>query len=140
MNFKKAKHKGLTKHFAIGAIIKKGDKYLLIDRKKAPFGWAVPAGHIDQSETEKQTLKREIKEEVNLNINSSKLIFHDTLKFGCTRIGSYHELFVYSCKTSGNIKIQKSEVKKYGWFTEKQIKDMKMEPIWNHVFKKLNIL
>ena len=52
---------GKPMHYSVGAIIKKDDKYLLLDRVKPPFGFASVAGHIDEGEDEITTLKREIK-------------------------------------------------------------------------------
>jgi len=138
--FKKAKYKGKLKHFSAGAIIKRGDKYLLLDRRKKPFGWAGPSGHIDKGETPREALQREVKEEVNLKITSAKLVYHKNLKFGCRRTASYHEWYVYKCTATGNIKVQKEEVKKSGWFTKAQLKELKLEPVWEHILKSLNIL
>lgn len=42
---------------------------LLIKRKNPPFGWAIPGGFVDIGESVEQAAKREIFEEVGLNIN-----------------------------------------------------------------------
>lgn len=38
-------------HYSAGALIRRGDKYLLIDRAKPPFERAGVAGHIDEGES-----------------------------------------------------------------------------------------
>ena len=43
-------------------MIKQDGKYLLIDRKNFPFGFAGPAGHIEGSETPEVAIAREVKE------------------------------------------------------------------------------
>ncbi len=138
--FKKDRYKGLIRHFTSAALIKKGGKYLLIDRRKKPFGWAPVAGHVDAGENFKKALDREIKEEANLKIKKAKLIFSETVRFGCRRIGSYHYVSVYDCKVSGKIKVQRDEVKRYRWFTTDEMKKIKIEPLWKYLFKRLKIL
>lgn len=138
--FKKDKYRGLIRHFTSAALIKKGNRYLMIDRRKKPFGWAVVAGHVDRGENFKQALEREVKEESNLNIKKAKLIFKETVRFGCRRIGSYHCVSLYDCDVFGKIKVQKDEVKRYGWFTIEEMKRIKIEPLWKYLFKRLKIL
>ena len=36
-------------HTSVGMLVWKNKKILLIERKKAPFGFAPPAGHVDKS-------------------------------------------------------------------------------------------
>ena len=140
INFKKAMYNGLIKHFTSAALVKKGDKYFLIDRKKKPFGWAPIAGHVDEGEDHKEALIREVKEESNWGVKSFKLMLKKNVKFGCRRIGSYHEICVYDCKVIGKLKLQKEEVKNYGWFTVEEMKKIKIEPLWRYLFRRLKIL
>ncbi len=53
------------------AIIKKGDKYLIAQRKKGShqgMKWEFPGGKIEKGENPEACLKREIKEELNVDI------------------------------------------------------------------------
>ncbi len=138
--FKKAKYRGLIKHFTSAAVIKKGNKYFLIDRRKKPFGWAPLAGHVDQGETFIEALKREVKEESNLDVKDARLIFSETVHFGCRRIGSYHQVNVYLCRVSGRLKTQKEEIKNSGWFSVDEMRKIKIELLWKYLFKRLKIL
>ena len=55
----------------VAAIIKKGDYYLLAKRSKEKYmglKWEFPGGKVEQNETFKDDLSREILEELNVNI------------------------------------------------------------------------
>jgi ADP-ribose pyrophosphatase YjhB (NUDIX family) len=66
---------GKQMHYSVGAVIKRDGKYLLIDRKKPPLGFAGVAGHIDEGEDEIQALFREVEEESGLKIKEYKIAF-----------------------------------------------------------------
>lgn len=53
------------------AIIQKNDKILVCQRSetmKLPLKWEFPGGKIEEGESKKECLKREVKEELNLDI------------------------------------------------------------------------
>lgn len=126
-----------------GAIIKnKEGKILLIDRKKFPFGWAGPAGHIDKDESPEETLTREVKEEVNLNIKKNKLLLHEFVEWNvCCKGTRGHDWYLYEILDyNGEVKINKEEAKSAGWYSAEEIKELKLEEVWEYWFKKLNII
>jgi ADP-ribose pyrophosphatase YjhB (NUDIX family) len=129
-------------HKSIGAIIKKNDKILLIDRAHFPYGWAGPAGHADDNETPKQAIIREVKEETNLDIKKYKLLIHEYVDWNeCVQGVKGHDWYVYEVgEWRGKIKRNKKEVKEIGWFNQRQIKNLNLEKIWNYWFKKLKII
>jgi len=47
---------------------------VLIKRKNPPFGYALPGGFVDYGEKVENALKREMKEEVNLDVKIDKLL------------------------------------------------------------------
>lgn len=60
----------------VGVLIKKGDKILLVKHKKDnETYWVLPGGKVEKGETLKETARREIKEELNLNIRVGRLIY-----------------------------------------------------------------
>lgn len=61
---------------AVGAIIVQADQVLLVQRAREPYKgtWMFPAGFIDYGEHPTDTLKREVHEEVGLEVTASKLI------------------------------------------------------------------
>ena len=54
----------------VAAIIKKDDFYLIAQRLKGEFSglWEFPGGKLEEGETPVQALKREIKEEMDIEI------------------------------------------------------------------------
>ena len=57
-----------THKVAVIAYILKGDKFLFLKRNTEPLIWAPPGGRLKQDENPEAGLKREIKEETNLEI------------------------------------------------------------------------
>lgn len=114
------------------AIIKKNDKILATQRGYGELkgGWEFPGGKIEKGETEEQALIREIKEELDVNINiHSKLtiVEYDYSEFHLT-------MHCYFCEIeSGELTLKehssakwlaKSELNKIQWLpADKEIID-----------------
>lgn len=60
----------------VGAVILRGDSVLLIQRKKPPLQgeWTMPGGVVEVGETLHEALRREIREETNLEIRVGPLL------------------------------------------------------------------
>ncbi|MDP3882372.1 MAG: NUDIX domain-containing protein [Nanoarchaeota archaeon] len=131
--------KGLV-HFSVGAIIKKGEKYLLIDRAKIPEGFACVAGHLESGETPEQAIIREVKEESGLEVRECKLLFEETF-YGnvCSKGVQNHHWYVFECNVKGEEK-KNGESKSIGWYSPEEIKQLKLEPSWDIILKKLEII
>lgn len=132
---------GQPMHFSVGALILKDEKYLLIDRSVPPFGFAGLAGHIDEDETSEQALKREVEEESGFRIENFKLIFEEELGWNwCNKGVDIHYWYLYEANVSGKIKQNLRETKSIGWYSVEEIKKLKLEPVWEYWFKRLNII
>lgn len=133
-------------HFSVGAIIKKDNKILIINRNLPPLGFAAIAGHIEEKEIPLQALKREIKEETALDLISQKFLFKKLIiqKQDCFFKAKRHKWYVYECKCKGELKPLKKEVKSLRFLNKKQIKDLykqkRLEYAWFVIFKKLKII
>lgn len=92
----------------------KGDELLLILHKRKDI-WLPVGGHVEKGETDVQALKREIKEETNLEVEIDKKPFF-ILKEK-SEITS-HYICIYF---GGEIKINKAEISDYKWFTKDKI-------------------
>ena len=61
---------------AVGGVILSGRKVLLVQRSKPPNkgSWAIPGGKVEYGETLKEALIREMKEELNIEVQPKDLI------------------------------------------------------------------
>lgn len=55
-------------------ILDKDHNILLIERKNPPYGWALPGGFVNIGETVEEAVRREIKEETNLELAGLHLL------------------------------------------------------------------
>lgn len=109
-------------HDCVGMIVRRENKVLLIERKKYPFGFAPPAGHVDGDKTYEIAASRELEEEVGLKALGLKLIFEGRKENPCRRIdGTWHYWKIYEVKTAGEISRSLDETKQAGWYTQDQI-------------------
>jgi ADP-ribose pyrophosphatase YjhB (NUDIX family) len=54
---------------AVDCIVMVGGKVLLIHRRNAPVGWALPGGFVEYGETVEDAVRREMKEETGLALD-----------------------------------------------------------------------
>lgn len=102
----------------VGAFIMNTDnKIFLMKSHKWSNMWVVPGGHIELNETIEQALKREAKEETNLDITHPEFLclfeFINESEFHDKR----HMLFLnYRVQTTSQHVILNNEAQEYGWF------------------------
>ncbi len=132
---------GKIVHYSVGALIRKNGKYLLVDRKKPPFGFAGIAGHIEVNEDKDIALKREVKEESGLDVKKFKLLFKEKIDWNsCSKGVNSHFWYLYKCEVVGKVKENKMEVKSIGWYSIKDIQKLKLEKVWEYWFRKINVI
>lgn len=114
------------------ALILDNDKVLLIHRfKNGREYFVLPGGHIEDGETEEETLIREIKEETNFEAQIDKYLW--TLKNPFDN--SVHHFFLVT-KFSGNLQLggpeleKSSEKDKYilEWYNLNEISELNLVP------------
>ena len=136
---------GQLMHYSVGAIIKRDNKYLLIDRQKEPFGMAGIAGHVDMGEDEITALYREVREEAGLFVNKHEMLLKEEVFNNiCSKGVDVHYWYLFQCEVLGNIIWNEGETKSIGWYKEEEIQHFyvvnRLEPVWEYWFKKLRII
>ena len=103
----------------VGALIfnQKGEVFLMTSPKwKGKY--VIPGGHIEMGETIEQALKREIKEETNLNIFNIQFISFQEFIYGEGFHEKRHFIFLdYACKTEDAEVVLNEEGSGYVWTT-----------------------
>jgi len=109
------------------AEIKNGERFLVVKRAPNahtyPNHWDFPGGRLEQGEAPKEGLKREVKEETNLDIkiNKPKFLFSEKLNVN-------HVVFVvYACNLISKDLRLSHEHTDYKWVTKEEILELETE-------------
>lgn len=109
-------------HTSVGMIVWKADKILLIERKRPPFGFAPPSGHVDDDVSFERAASRELEEETGLKALKLNILAEEYLQNTCRRIGgTWHLWKVYQVEAQGEIKRSFTETKQAGWFSIQEV-------------------
>ena len=102
----------------VGVLINKNREILLIKRKGSHNAgtWAPPGGHIDFGESVLECAKREIKEEVGIEIKNLKVLGFTEDLFKKDK-KHYITIWVSSDWKSGRVKKRDKEFSEIGWFS-----------------------
>ncbi|MBN2101258.1 MAG: NUDIX hydrolase [Candidatus Aenigmarchaeota archaeon] len=115
-------------------IILKDKKILLIKRGKDapeyPDYWTIPGGIGESGESPEEIAIREIKEEVGLDFVPES-IFKITY-------ADWKKKYRFLGKWSGEIKLQKAESSRWGWFSYEETKNLKFAFDYRNVVEKLH--
>lgn len=131
--------KGLKKHINVGAIVKRKNRILLINRRDYPYGLCFPVGHLKFGESINDALKRKVLEDTSLTITSKKLVFHETFPHQCKDGGELHEWYIYECKTADDLAIN-TEISDVVWATAGEIKDFNLTLSAKIILGKIGLL
>lgn len=131
---------------ALKSIIVHNKKVLIIQRsgcdETGAGTWEFAGGKLDFGEDLHDGLKREIKEEVNLDVTAEKLLYATTFKTNPQRQVVILTYLCYADKDNINLS---SEHENYLWSDKKQLLELLPKPILNdleqnHVLDNLDIL
>ncbi|MCX7694166.1 MAG: (deoxy)nucleoside triphosphate pyrophosphohydrolase [Caloramator sp.] len=103
------------------AVIENEGKILITQRKKGKKGgllWEFPGGKLEEGETPEECIIREIKEELNIDIEVIDIfdvVFHRYTEFNML-------MLVYRCRLKGG-EITAKEVEDFRWVTPLELND-----------------
>lgn len=112
----------------VSALMFRGGKILLCRRANEPFKgkWDIPGGYIEEKETPEDALRREMKEELGIEIEKEKLlavIGPTYYPFGGQEL--YNTDIYYVAKSVGEPKpVNNSDVASIDWFSPENLPDM----------------
>ncbi|MEM1994494.1 MAG: NUDIX hydrolase [Nitrososphaerales archaeon] len=129
---------------AVGAVIKKDGRVLLVKRRFEPSRekWSIPGGLVELGERVKDAVKREILEEVGLEIKLIKLIdvVDNITRDKDGRIRFHYILSDYLAAPKGGVLKGNEEVLDIGWFTPEEASKLNLTKTSRHLLKKIGFL
>ncbi len=112
-------------HTSVGMLVWKEGKLLLIERGQLPWGFSVPAGHVDDDATYEESARRELFEEVGLTAVTLKLEIEGKKENRCKRLeGTWHYWKLYTVEVTGDLNRSLEETKHVGWYTKEEIAEL----------------
>lgn len=102
----------------VGAVVYSGDKIFLMESPKWN-GWVIPGGRIEEGETEEEALKREIKEELGIEITNIKKLSETWKEPSADFFDSstkFH-FITFSVEAKSTKITTNHEISNYDWFT-----------------------
>ena len=119
----------------VGAMIEREGKYLITQRKPTatlPLLWEFPGGRVEPGETDAQALARELKEEMDINVEVADQVMHVQHSYPDYDI----DFRVYRCKLiAGDIKHLR--VHDHRWVAPAELDDYEFPPADQKTFEQL---
>ncbi len=129
-------------HETAGAVIKRklddNTLYLLFLRRKFPFQYTIPAGHLEYDESPIECVKREVLEETGLNTVSINPTPGKPLRLTdpCRRGADVHYWHLFTVETTGEPRLS-DEGRIIGWYTLDEIMQLKTQELLTEPVRKI---
>ena len=117
---------------SVKAIIIDNDRVLCLKNEREE--WDLPGGKIDFNEDIEKCLKREVKEEVNLEIKNLNILKPFNLKFNDVPVLVLVYTAEISCESPINVSYEHSE---YNFFSKAEIKNLNIPQNYKDLFENL---
>jgi 8-oxo-dGTP diphosphatase len=103
----------------VGALIFDGDRILLVERGKEPLKgyWSLPGGVLEVGETLEEGLRREVREETGLLVESAAMleIFERIIRDAQGAAEYHYVLIDYICTVTGGVLCAADDVSRVEW-------------------------
>jgi ADP-ribose pyrophosphatase YjhB (NUDIX family) len=110
---------------SVGILVFRDGKLLLIERRKPPYGWAPPAGHVDDGESYIDAAHRELFEEVSLVADEMDLVLTARYDNQCRRPGGdFHDWQVFEAKGGGTPVRSEDETSAMRWVVQQELDEL----------------
>jgi len=122
----------------VGAIILNDKGEMLVVKSPKWKTYTIPGGHVDVGETIEDALRREVREEVGLDVDVIKMLnVHDAIR-PREFISEKHFIFIdFLCRAKHtNVKVDKVEITDFIWIKPEKA----MEMVDGHTKKDLEIV
>jgi len=114
----------------VGAlIVNDGDEILLVKSHKWGNKYTVPGGHIELGERSETAVKREVREEVGLEVEPVRVLLVQEAIYPADYIKHEHYIFLdYLCRTeSSAVKLDEKEIQEHLWVNPERALQLDLE-------------
>ncbi|MCF8884529.1 MAG: NUDIX hydrolase [Aigarchaeota archaeon] len=125
---------------SVGALIVHGERILIVKRASPPSvgKWSIPGGVIEIGETAEEAVRREVREEVGIDIYDAELLdVYDSITRDENGRVKYHYVIIEYLARPSSLEIKYSEeVLEYRWATLEEITTLDITPSLREILKK----
>lgn len=101
----------------VGIITNDKDEVLILDHYfRAKYCWGLPGGFLEAFEAPETGIKRELKEEIDIDLRDVKLLR--------VRSSGKHLEIIFRAQGIGEGKVSSGEIRGFGWFSLDQLPEM----------------
>ena len=114
----------------VGALILNNEKQILLTKShKQKNRYTIPGGHVELGETIEKALKREVKEEVGLDIKPVRFLITQEAIFSEEFHKPKHFIFIdYLCETlTTDVKVDEDEIQEFIWVEPEKALEMNVD-------------
>ncbi len=129
----------------VSAVIKKDDSVLFVKKPENigpyPNTWHIPGGGVEENETLEDAIKREIKEETNLEVTNLKpLMFLDDVEPDKHGEQTHYVFLIYTANWQSGTTRSGDDITQFEWIQVDKIKEIAVPRPSVEVFKQLSYI